>query len=139
MLDSESEIRYFTAGEDDDFVSGWYRVEDGKRPGSPIDLSDDQLLVGLNFNFKSLGSVELTGISFHFHDSVSFGGGRVAIPIVTVHFSETLDQQAIINALGGDLSTALSSFNSDGILTNIDFLDDLMGGVGSIGYQIDTL
>lgn len=107
--------------------------------GTPNDLSDDQLLVGLNFNFNSLGSVELTGISFHFHDSVSFGGGRVAIPIVTVHFSETLDQQAIINALGGDLSTALSSFNSDGILTNIDYLDDLMGGVGSIGFQIDTL
>jgi hypothetical protein len=106
---------------------------------TPNDLSDDQLLVGLNFNFNSLGSVELTGISFHFHDSVSFGGGRVAIPIVTVHFSEALDQQAIINALGGDLQTALTSFNSDGILTNIDYLDDLMGGVGSIGYQIDTL
>ena len=107
--------------------------------GTPDAFHDDQLLVVLNLTTDDQGNVELPGLSFHFQDSVSFGGGRIAIPVVKVQFSETLDQQAIISALGGDKATALSSITSDGILTNLDYLDDLMGGEGSIGYIIDAL
>jgi len=107
--------------------------------GTPDDLHDDQLLVVLNLNINPQGEAELAGLSFHFKDSVSFGDGRIAIPVVKVQFSTALNQQEIIAALGGDMQTALSMVNSDGILTNLDYLDDLMGGDGSIGYQIDVL
>lgn len=107
--------------------------------GTPDAFHDDQLLIVLNLTTDDQGNVELPGLSFHFQDSVSFGGGRIAIPVVKIQFSETLDQQAIISALGGDKATALSSITLDGILTNLDYLDDLMGGEGSIGYIIDAL
>jgi len=107
--------------------------------GTPDDLHDDQLLVVLNLNINPQGEAELAGLSFHFKDSVSFGDGRIAIPVVKVQFSTALNQQEIIAALGGDMQTALSMVNSDGILNNLDYLDDLMGGDGSIGYQIDVL
>lgn len=37
MPEYDTDIRYFTAGEDDDFISGWYRVVDGRRIGDPLD------------------------------------------------------------------------------------------------------
>jgi len=107
--------------------------------GAPEDVSDDQLLVVLNLSTPSQGQPQLVGVSFHFQDSESFGGGRIAVPVVKVQFSVALDQQAIIAALGGDMQSVQSAMNSDGILTNLDYLDDLMGGDGSIGYQIDVL
>jgi VCBS repeat-containing protein len=107
--------------------------------GTPEDVSDDQLLVVLNLSTPSQGQPQLVGVSFHFQDSVSFGGGRIAVPVVKVQFSVALDQQAIIAALGGDMQSVQSAMNSDGILTNLDYLDDLMGGEGSIGYQIDMI
>jgi len=37
MSEDKTDIRYFTAEEDDDFISGWYRVVDGRRIGDPLD------------------------------------------------------------------------------------------------------
>jgi len=38
MSESHSEIRYFTAEDTDDFITGWYRVSDGERIGERLDL-----------------------------------------------------------------------------------------------------
>ena len=35
MSESHSEIRYFTAEDTDDFITGWYRVSDGERLDLP--------------------------------------------------------------------------------------------------------
>jgi len=37
MSEDKTDIWYFTAEEDDDFISGWYRVVDGRRIGDPLD------------------------------------------------------------------------------------------------------
>ena len=107
--------------------------------GTADDLSDDQLLVGLNFDLDSEGEIELNGLSFHFADSVFFGGGRVSIPVVTISFSDPLDKAAIINVLGGDEATIPNIVNSDGILTDLSYLDDLLGGPDAVGYQVEVV
>jgi VCBS repeat-containing protein len=107
--------------------------------GTPDDLSDDQLLVGLDFNINSDGNVELTGLTFHFEDSVFFGGGRISIPVVTIDFSNPMTEAQIISALGGDEAVAATLVNSDGILTNLDYLDDLLGGPDAVGYQVEIV
>ena len=107
--------------------------------GTADDLSDDQLLVGLNFDLDSEGEIELNGLSFHFADSVFFGGGRVSIPVVTISFADPLDKAAIINVLGGDEATIPNIVNSDGILTDLSYLDDLLGGPDAVGYQVEVV
>ena len=107
--------------------------------GTADDLSDDQLLVGLNLDLDSEGKIELNGLSFHFADSVFFGGGRVSIPVVTISFADPLDKAAIINVLGGDEATIPNIVNSDGILTDLSYLDDLLGGPDAVGYQVEVV
>ena len=107
--------------------------------GTADDLSDDQLLVGLNFDLDSEGEIELNGLSFHFADSVFFGGGRVSIPVVTISFADPLDKAAIINVLGGDEATIPNIVNSDGILTDLSYLYDLLGGPDAVGYQVEVV
>lgn len=162
MSEDKTDIRYFTAKDGGDIITNFNRGRDSfifsleansatnvidslddflmyVMSGTPEDVSDDQLLVVLNLSTPSQGQPQLVGVSFHFQDSVSFGGGRIAVPVVKVQFSVALDQQAIIAALGGDMQSVQTAMNSDGILTNLDYLDDLMGGEGSIGYQIDMI
>jgi len=107
--------------------------------GTADDLSDDQLLVGLDFDLDSEGEIELNGLSFHFADSVFFGGGRVSIPVVTISFADPLDKAAIINVLGGDEATIPNIVNSDGILTDLSYLYDLLGGPDAVGYQVEVV
>ena len=107
--------------------------------GTADDLSDDQLLVGLNFDLDSEGEIELNGLSLHFADSVFFGGSRVSIPVVTISFADPLDKAAIINVLGGDEATIPNIVNSDGILTDLSYLDDLLGGPDAVGYQVEVV
>lgn len=68
-----------------------------------------------------------------------FCGGRVSIPVVTISFADPLDKAAIINVLGGDEATIPNIVNSDGILTDLSYLDDLLGGPDAVGYQVEVV
>jgi len=81
----------------------------------------------------------LNGLTLHFEDSVFFSGGRISIPVVTINFADPLDRDQIVEALGGDEAAIANIVNSDGILTDLSYLDDLLGGPDAIGYQIEVI
>ena len=107
--------------------------------GTASDLSDDQLLVGLNFDVDTSGNVGLNGLTLQFEDSVFFSGGRISIPVVMINFADPLDRDQIVEALGGEEAAIANIVNSDGILTDLSYLDDLLGGPDAIGYQIEVI
>ena len=92
-----------------------------------------------NFDLDSSGNVGLNGLTLHFEDSIFFSGGRISIPVVKINFADPLDRDQIVEALGGDETAIANIVNSDGILTDLSYLDDLLGGPNAIGYQIEVV
>lgn len=56
---------------------------------------------------------------------------------MTINFADPLDRTVIVDALGGDEAAIANIVNSDGILTDLNYLDDLLGGPDAVGYQVE--
>ena len=102
---------------------------------TPDDLVDDQFLVLLNFDFHS-AAVSLLGVSLHFQNSVFFSGGRVSMPILEINFAEPLARDEIIGVFGTTVEDYSENVRRDSILSNLDYLDDLLGGEGAISFEM---
>ena len=59
--------------------------------------------------------------------------------LVMINFADPLDRDQIVEALGGEEAAIANIVNSDGILTDLSYLDDLLGGLDAIGYQIEVI
>lgn len=107
--------------------------------GTPNDLSDDQFLVLLDFTFDADNEATLEGLSFHFINGALNAEGRVSLPVVTLTFSEPIDSPSLIALLNIDPVLIPTIINSNGVLTDLNYFDDLMGGVQSLGYVVEAL
>ncbi len=105
--------------------------------GTPDDISDDQfyVLFALDLPTDPAEEVEVRGLYLHFNDSVFYSGGRISMPIVVIQFSENLSKKEVVNLFGGEIQDHVRG----GILTNLDYLDDLFGGEDSVGFQVDMV
>ena len=96
------------------------------------DLVDDQFWVNLNFDLGG-DEITLSGISFHFQDSTFFSGGRISMPIVSIVFADAVS----IDALKEMFSTSDAPVvNRQGLVIDLDYLDDILGGDDSVGFEI---
>ena len=102
-------------------------------------MNDDQFLVQLNFVFLPDNTPVLDGLLFHFSNADYFDGGRISVPMVMVSFSEAVSKADVIAIFGDDKSDVHANVNGNGILTNLDYLDDLLGGVDALGFQINEV
>ena len=103
--------------------------------GTPDNLRDDQFLVQLDVDYPD-NEVNLEGIYLHFLDSTFFSGGRISMPFINIKFAEALNLKEIIEIFGTEMADIEGKFNPNGILMDLDYFDDLLGGDGSIGYEI---
>ena len=96
------------------------------------DLRDDQFWVNLNFDLGG-DVVTLSGISFHFQDSTFFSGARISMPIVSIEFADAVE----LDALREMFSTSDAPVvNRQGLVIDLDYLDDILGGDDSVGFEI---
>ena len=96
------------------------------------DLRDDQFWVNLNFDLGG-DVVTLSGISFHFQDSTFFSGARISMPIVSIEFADAVE----LDALKEMFSTSDAPVvNRQGLVIDLDYLDDILGGDDSVGFEI---
>ena len=102
-------------------------------------VNDDQFLVQLNFIFLPDDTPMLDGLLFHFSNADYFDGGRVSVPMVMLSFAEAMSKDDVIAVFGSDKSDVHANVNGNGILTNLDYLDDLLGGEDALGFQINEV
>ena len=102
-------------------------------------VNDDQFLVQLNFIFLPDDTPMLDGLLFHFSNADYFDGGRVSVPMVMLSFAESMSKDEVIAVFGSDKSDVHANVNGNGILTNLDYLDDLLGGDDALGFQINEV
>ena len=58
------------------------------------------------------------------------------MPIMKIIFSEPLEDDDAIAIFGENMQEFSENVRRDGILSNLDHLDDLLGGEGSIDYEV---
>ena len=102
--------------------------------GTLDNVRDDQFLVQLDVDFLG-DDVAVNGIYLHFSDSSFFSGGRISMPFINIKFAEALNLTGIMEVFGGPEGIE-GKFNGNSILMDLDYFDDLLGGEGSIGYEI---
>ncbi len=107
--------------------------------GTANDLSDDQFLVLLDIALDANQNAILEGLSFHFLDGALSKGGRVSMPVVKLSFAEPIDSTGVATLLNVDPVLIPTIINSDGVLTNLDYFDELMGGINTIGFVVEAL
>ena len=105
---------------------------------TPDDLSDDQFLVMLNFDFDS-PTPSLEGLSFHFQDSVFFTGGRISMPIMKVAFAEPMGGAEIMDVITGEGASFSDVLFRNGMLKDLNYLDDFLGGADSLGFSVSDV
>ena len=97
-----------------------------------IGWKDDPLSIVLDYRFPH-GQVELHGLSFYSRVGVDDGD---SVLVGNLTFSEAIsNHQEIIN-FHGDRQKILNTTNGNAILVDLDYLDDLLGGVDSFGFEI---
>ncbi len=100
--------------------------------GTPDNLGDDQFMVQLDVDFNTESEPVLAGLYLHFSNSSFFSGGRISMPFINIKFAETVSKTDFLEIVKHDVSNKFVG----GILTDLDYFDDLLGGDGSIGYEI---
>ena len=96
-------------------------------------LGDDEFMVSLNFDFFTSDEITLSGISFLFEDSTFFSGGRISMPIVSIEFADAV----ALDELSEIVSTSDTPVvNRQGLIVDLDYLDDFLGGDDSVGFEI---
>jgi hypothetical protein len=107
--------------------------------GTANDLTDDQFLVLLDINFDANNVAMLTGLSFHFQNGALNDEGRISMPMVSLTFANPITSAGLLNILNVDQTMIPTIINSDGVLIDLNYFDDLMGGVTSIGIIVEAL
>ena len=102
---------------------------------TPDNLRDDQFLVMLDTSFWA-EEPALIGLLLHFKDSTFFSGGRISMPIIKIGFAEEVSVDEFFEILNKDENNIGDVINPNGILIDYNYFDDLLGGDGSIGYEV---
>ena len=102
--------------------------------GTPGVVKDDQFLVLLDIDYFA-PTLTLEGLYLHFKDSSFFSDGRISMPLVNIKFAEGLTGDEFLKVFdeGVDISDVI---DVNGLLRDLSYLDDLLGGEGSVSYEV---
>jgi hypothetical protein len=104
-----------------------------------VTLDDDEFRVQLDLGKDADGKTQIEGLFFHFASSSFYSGGRASLPLMKISFADPIDEAGITNIFtdeNGQPVDASQVLNNYFFITNLDYLDDFMGGADSISYEI---
>jgi hypothetical protein len=102
-------------------------------------LDDDEFRVQLDLGKDSDGNSQIEGLFFHFASSTFYSGGRASLPLMKISFADPIDAAGITAIFTDDTGQMVDVgdvLNRYYFITDLDILDDLMGGINSVGYNI---
>ena len=102
--------------------------------GTPGVVKDDQFLVLLDIDYFA-PILTLEGLYLHFKDSSFFSDGRISMPLVNIKFAEGLTGDEFLKVFGENVDIS-DVIDVNGLLRDLSYLDDLLGGDGSVGFEI---
>ncbi|MDA7635090.1 cadherin domain-containing protein [Alphaproteobacteria bacterium] len=104
-----------------------------------VTLDDDEFRVQLDLGKDADGKTQIEGLFFHFASATFYSGGRASLPLMKISFADPIDEAGITNIFtdeNGQPVDASQVLNNYFFITNLDYLDDFMGGADSISYEI---
>ena len=102
--------------------------------GTPRVVKDDQFLVLLDIDYFA-PTLTLEGLYLHFKDSSFFSDGRISMPLVNIKFAEGLTGDEFLKVFGENVDIS-DVIDVNGLLRDLSYLDDLLGGEGSVSYEV---
>ncbi|MGB2165629.1 MAG: precorrin-2 dehydrogenase/sirohydrochlorin ferrochelatase family protein [Candidatus Puniceispirillales bacterium] len=102
-------------------------------------LDDDEFLVQLKIGMDDDGNVQMEGLYFHFAGSPHYHDGRVSLPLVQIQFAEPVNEACISDIFKDDNNRPVvltDILDKNLVLTDLDYLDDILGGENAIDYII---
>ena len=102
--------------------------------GTPGVVKDDQFLVLLDIDYFA-PTLTLEGLYLHFKDSTFFSNGRIAMPLVNIKFAEGLTGDEFLKIFDENVDMS-DVIDVNGLLRDLSYLDDLLGGEGSVSYEV---
>ena len=102
-------------------------------------LDDDEFRVQLDLGKDADGKTQIEGLFFHFASSTFYSGGRASLPLMKISFADPIDEDgitALFTDENGQLVDASQVLNNYFFITDLDYLDDFMGGADSITYDV---
>jgi hypothetical protein len=102
-------------------------------------LDDDEFRVQLDLGKDADGKTQIEGLFFHFASSTFYSGGRASLPLMKISFADPIDEDGIADIFtdeNGQSVDASQVLNKYFFITDLDVLDDFMGGADSITYEI---
>ncbi len=102
-------------------------------------LDDDEFRVQLDLGKDAGGNTQIEGLYFHFASSSFYSGGRASLPLMKISFAEPIGTAGIMDIFtdeDGQQVNASQVLNKYFFITDLDYLDDFMGGADSIGFMV---
>ena len=102
-------------------------------------LDDDEFIVQLNLGLDADDNTVIEGLYFYFAASTFYHGGRASMPLMQIRFAEPVDTAGITDIFTDDHGQPVEPadvLNRNFALTDLDYLDDILGGSDNIGYII---
>jgi hypothetical protein len=102
-------------------------------------LDDDEFRVQLDLGKDADGKTQIEGLFFHFASASFYSGGRLSLPLMKISFADPIDEDGITALFTDDTGQSVDVgdvLNRYYFITDLDILDELMGGINSIGYSI---
>ena len=102
-------------------------------------LDDDEFKVQLDLGKDSEGNTNIEGLQFHFSSSTFYSGGRASLPLMKIGFAEPINEAGIIDIFTNENGQPVNTsqvLKRYFFITDLDYLDDFMGGADSITYEI---
>jgi hypothetical protein len=102
-------------------------------------LDDDEFRVQLQLGEGSDGNAQIEGLLFHFANASFYSGGRLSLPLMKISFADPIGTEGIMDIFtddAGEPIQVLTALNKYFFITDLDVLDDFMGGADSITYEI---
>jgi hypothetical protein len=102
-------------------------------------LDDDEFLVQLKIGMDDDRNTQIEGLFFHFSSSPHYHDGRVSLPLVQIQFAEPVNEAGILDIFKDDNNWPVHMtdiLDDNLVLTDLDYLDDILGGENAIGYII---
>ncbi|MDA7635088.1 cadherin domain-containing protein, partial [Alphaproteobacteria bacterium] len=102
-------------------------------------LDDDEFRVQLDLGKDADDKTQIEGLFFHFASSSFYSGGRASLPLMKISFADPIDEAGITGIFtdeNGQPVDASQVLNKYLFITDLDYLDDFMGGADSITYDV---
>jgi len=102
-------------------------------------LDDDEFRVQLLLGEGSDGNGQIESLLFHFANASFYSGGRLSLPLMKISFADPIETAGIMDIFTDDAGESVNAsqvLNRYFFITDLDYLDDFMGGADSITYEI---